>query len=112
MFKSILKHMAQAFVTTKDGQRVTIADSQDTIKIEGNHYFPPDSVKLDLMRESPTHTTCPWKGEASYKTLVIGDEQWPDGAWYYPEPSAYSLSVVKKDFGNYYAFWRGVQVEE
>lgn len=112
MFKSILKHMPRAFVQTKAGERVIIADSPETIRIEGNHYFPPNSVKLDYLRDSPTHTTCAWKGEASYKNVVVNDEQWPDGAWYYPEPTPSSLKIVKQDFSNYFAFWRGVQVEE
>jgi uncharacterized protein (DUF427 family) len=110
MFKYILKHMAKAFVVTKDGQEVVIAESDETIKIEGNHYFPPASVKLDLLRESPTHTTCHWKGEASYKTVQVGEEQWPDGAWFYPQPTPSSIKIVKKDFSDYLAFWRGVQV--
>lgn len=111
MFKSILKHMPQAFVTTSTGERVIIADSDDTIRIEGNHYFPPDSVRLDLLRDSPTHTTCHWKGEASYRTVVIDGEQWPDGVWYYPKPIPGSLKVVKQDYSNYMAFWHGIQVE-
>ena len=104
--------MAKAFVITKDGQEVVVAHSDDTIRIEGNHYFPPDTVKKDLLVDSDTHTTCHWKGEASYKTIKVGDEEWPDGAWYYPQPTPSSIDIVKKDYSNYFAFWHGVQVSE
>ncbi|HEX9594689.1 MAG TPA: DUF427 domain-containing protein [Candidatus Saccharimonadales bacterium] len=103
--------MAKAFVTTKDGKQVLIAESDETIRIEGNHYFPPESVNKELLKGSDTHTTCYWKGEASYKTVKVGDEEWADGAWYYPEPKPDSIDIVKNDFTNYFAFWRGVQVE-
>jgi len=102
--------MAKAFVTTDDRQQVIVAESDDTIVIEGNHYFPPESVNQGLLTDSDTHTTCHWKGQASYKTIQAGGQQWPDGAWYYPRPTPSSIDIVKRDFSNYLAFWRGVQV--
>jgi uncharacterized protein (DUF427 family) len=83
----------------------TLAESNDTIVIEGNHYFPPDSVKRDHFRESSKHTTCPWKGVASYYDVVVGDEINKDAAWYYPEPKDAATEIK-----NHVAFWRGVEV--
>ena len=84
---------------------VTLAESDDTIVVEGNHYFPPDAVKREYLKESDTHTTCPWKGEASYYTVVVGDAVNKDAAWYYPEPKEAAHQI--KD---YVAFWKGVKV--
>ena len=85
----------------------TIADSNDTIVIEGNHYFPPESVKTEYLVESTTTTVCPWKGDASYYDIVIGDNVNKDAAWYYPEPKEKAIEI--KD---YIAFWRGVKILE
>ncbi|MGD1051081.1 MAG: DUF427 domain-containing protein [Solirubrobacteraceae bacterium] len=82
-----------------------IAESDDTVVVEGNHYFPPDSVRTELFEDSATHTTCPWKGEASYKTLVVEGERNPDAAWYYPEPKDAAAEIR-----DHYAFWHGVEV--
>lgn len=84
-----------------------IAESDETIIIEGNHYFPPDSVKSDLFVESSTHTICPWKGEASYYDIVVGDQTNKDGAWFYPDPKEKAIEI--KD---YVAFWRGVRIKD
>jgi uncharacterized protein (DUF427 family) len=84
---------------------VTLAESDDTVVVENNHYFPPDSVKREYLKESDTHTTCPWKGEASYYTVVVNDEVNKDAAWYYPEPKEAAQQI--KD---YVAFWKGVEV--
>ncbi len=81
-----------------------LAESNDTIVIEGNHYFPPDSVNWDYFQKSDTHTTCPWKGQASYYTIVIGDTSEPDAAWYYPEPKE-----AAKQIKDYVAFYKGVE---
>lgn len=102
--------MAKAFVTTSDGKQVVLAESDNTIRIEGNEYFPPDSVNEDLLVDSDTHTTCHWKGRASYKTVKVGDQRWEDGAWYYPQPTPSSLDIVKQDYSDYLAFWHGVEV--
>ena len=84
----------------------TIAESDDTVVVEGNHYFPADSVDRSLLRESDTHTVCPWKGTASYYTLVVDGEENVDAAWYYPEPKDAARQIAGR-----VAFWRGVVVE-
>ncbi|HSE97255.1 MAG TPA: DUF427 domain-containing protein [Blastocatellia bacterium] len=83
-----------------------LAESDNTVVVEGNHYFPPDSINRNHFRESQTHSTCPWKGEASYYDVVVGDEINRDAAWYYPEPKSAASNI--KD---HVAFWRGVKVE-
>ncbi|MFQ3599064.1 MAG: DUF427 domain-containing protein [Chloroherpetonaceae bacterium] len=83
-----------------------IAESENTIVVEGNHYFPPDSIKKEFFEESTTHTTCSWKGVASYFSIVVGNEKNKDAAWYYPEPKD-----AAKNIKGYVAFWRGVKVE-
>ena len=83
-----------------------IADSDRTVEVEGNHYFPPDSVRREHLRETATHTTCPWKGVASYYDVVVGSEVNRDAAWYYPE-----TKDAANDIRGYIAFWRGVSVE-
>jgi uncharacterized protein (DUF427 family) len=82
-----------------------VADSEDTAIVEGNHYFPLDSVGSNFLRESPQTTFCPWKGTAHYYTLAVGDEENPDAAWYYPDPKE-----AAKEIKGRVAFWRGVEV--
>ena len=82
-----------------------IAESDRTIVIEGNHYFPPDSVRSEYFAPSDTHTTCHWKGIASYYHLRVGDQSNTDAAWYYPEPKD-AAKLIK----DYVVFWRGVKV--
>ena len=89
-----------------------LAKSDETILIEGNHYFPPASIRREFFTASNTHTTCPWKGEASYYTVVVDGETNEDAAWYYPEPLPGAVKIVGKDFAHYVAFWRGVEVSE
>ncbi|HEY6186953.1 MAG TPA: DUF427 domain-containing protein [Pyrinomonadaceae bacterium] len=84
-----------------------LAESDDTIVVEGNHYFPPASVRQEHFRESSTHTHCPWKGEASYYDVVVGDKVNRDAAWYYPKPKSAAQQIA-----NRIAFWRGVTVTE
>lgn len=88
------------------------ADKEDLIYIEGNWYFPPDSLKKEVTSASATHTSCPWKGEASYLNIEIDGQKNDDAVWFYPEPKPSAIEQVKKDFTNYLAFWRGVQVSE
>jgi uncharacterized protein (DUF427 family) len=83
-----------------------LAESDDTVVVEGNHYFPPDSIRREHFRESETHTVCPWKGTASYYDVVVGGEVNRDAAWYYPQPKDAARQI--KD---HVAFWRGVRVE-
>jgi len=83
-----------------------IAESNDTIVVEGNHYFPANSVRKEFLQDSPTHTTCPWKGLASYYSLNVDGQTNKDAAWYYPQPKD-----AAKQITGYVAFWKGVQVE-
>lgn len=85
----------------------TIAESDDTVVVEGNHYFPLESVREEFLRDSDTHTTCGWKGVASYKTLVVEGQENRDAVWYYPEPKEAAAEIKGR-----MAFWRGVSVSE
>jgi uncharacterized protein (DUF427 family) len=83
----------------------TIAESDDTIVVEGNHYFPRESVDASLLRDSATITICPWKGTARYHSLVVDGAENKDAAWYYPNPKPAAAEIR-----NRIAFWKGVQV--
>lgn len=85
---------------------VVIAESDKTQMVEGNHYFPPEAVKMEYFKPSDTHTTCPWKGVASYYTVVVDGQENKDAAWYYPNPKPAASHIA-----GYVAFWRGVKVE-
>ena len=82
-----------------------IAESDDTVVDEGNHYFPVESVNAELLKDSSTHTTCPWKGEASYFSIEADGAVNKDAAWYYPEPKPAASQITGR-----VAFWRGVRV--
>ncbi len=84
-----------------------IAESDRTVVVEGNHYFPKETVKAEFLRDSPTHTTCPWKGVASYYSLQVDGETNRDAAWYYPQ-----TKEAAKHIEGYVAFWKGVKVSE
>ncbi len=84
-----------------------LAESTQTVLIEGNHYFPPDSIRKEFFMNSENHTTCPWKGKASYFNLLVAGHTNMDAAWYYPNPKEDALKI--KD---YVAFWKGVQIVE
>ena len=84
-----------------------LAESDDTIVIENNHYFSPDSIKMEYFKPSNTHTVCPWKGVASYYTLLVDGKENTDAAWYYPEPK-----YAAKQLKDYVAFWKGVNIKE
>lgn len=88
------------------------ANKDDLIRIEGNWYFPPSSIKKEYFSPSDMHTICPWKGEASYYNVTVGSDVNEDAAWYYPQPKDGSVERVRKDFTNFVAFWRGVEVAE
>jgi uncharacterized protein (DUF427 family) len=81
-----------------------LANSGRTIIIEGNHYFPPEDVSREYLVESSRHTTCPWKGEASYYDVVIDGNRNEAAAWYYPEPSDAAAEIR-----DYVAFWKGIE---
>jgi uncharacterized protein (DUF427 family) len=83
-----------------------IAESSDTVVVEGNQYFPADSVKSEYLRPSSTHTTCPWKGLASYYSLEVNGQTNADAAWYYPEPKDAAKQIKGR-----IAFWKGVKIE-
>lgn len=83
-----------------------LAQSNDTIVIDGNHYFPPDSVNKQYLKESNKHTICPWKGTANYYDIEVNEQINRDAAWFYP-----NAKEKAKHFENYVAFWRGVNVE-
>ena len=83
-----------------------LAESDATVVVEGNHYFPEDAVNREYFQDSDTHTTCPWKGEASYYNVVVDGKVNKDAAWYYPEPKAAAEEIRDR-----IAFWRGVKVE-
>lgn len=83
----------------------TIAESDDTVVVEGNHYFPRASVNPAYMRDSATQTNCPWKGLASYHTLAVDGAENKDAAWYYPDPKPAAAEIKDR-----IAFWKGVQV--
>ncbi len=84
----------------------TIAESDDTIVVENNHYFPVESVKSEYLQESDTHTVCPWKGTASYYSLNVDGKINKDAAWYYP-----NAKDAAKNIEGYVAFWKGVTVK-
>jgi uncharacterized protein (DUF427 family) len=86
------------------------ADKDDLIYIEQNWYCPPASVKTDYLRKSDTPYTCPWKGVCQYFDVGEAENWSADNAWSYPEPKSSAIDTVKKDFTNYVAFWRDVQV--
>ena len=83
----------------------TIAESDDIVTVEGNAYFPAESVRQEVLRESSTHSVCPWKGTASYYTLEVSGQQNKDAAWYYKEPKEAAAGIRGR-----VAFWKGVQV--
>ncbi|MGA8572179.1 MAG: DUF427 domain-containing protein [Desulfobaccales bacterium] len=88
-------------------KNAVLAESNQTVVVEGNHYFPPEAVNRQYLRPSDTHTTCPWKGLASYYHINVEGEINKDAAWYYPYPKD-----GVKNIKNYIAFWKGVEVKE
>jgi uncharacterized protein (DUF427 family) len=85
---------------------VILAESSDTIVVENNQYFPPDSLNKQYFIDSNTHTTCGWKGVCSYYNIQVDDRVNPDAAWYYPTPKD-----AAKNIEGYVAFWKGVKIE-
>jgi uncharacterized protein (DUF427 family) len=84
-----------------------VAESNDTVVVEGNHYFPASAVKAEYLLPSNTKTMCSWKGQASYHTLFVNGDANPDAAWYYPDPTDAAAEIKGR-----VAFWKGVQVVE
>jgi uncharacterized protein (DUF427 family) len=85
---------------------VVLAESDATVVVEGNHYFPADSVRREVLESSSTTSQCPWKGTAHYYTISAGGKQNPDAAWYYPEPKPKAAEIK-----GHVAFWKGVRVD-
>jgi uncharacterized protein (DUF427 family) len=83
-----------------------LAESDETVVVEGNHYFPAEAIKREHFRESETHTICPWKGTASYYDVVVGGDVNKDAAWFYAEPKDAAREIKDR-----VAFWRGVKVD-
>lgn len=104
---------ASLFVQTNDRRNMTraewngavLAESESTIVVEGNHYFPRDSIRAEHFAASDAHTICSWKGTAAYFDVVVGGEVNPGAAWYYPDPKPAAAEI-----SGYVAFWRGVSV--
>ena len=86
---------------------VVLAESNQCVEVEGNQYFPPDTIKQEYFRPSPAHTVCPWKGTASYYDLEVNGKRNQGAAWYYAEPKS-AANQIK----GYVAFWKGVKVEK
>ena len=84
-----------------------LAESDDTIIVENNHYFPPESLNMEFFETSSYTTDCPWKGTASYYTIVVDGEFNDNAAWYYPTPKEAAMDIKDR-----VAFWRGVKVED
>ncbi len=97
---------------TFNGQVIAEADEDDLIFIERNWYFPPASVNQDYLTKSDTPYSCPWKGDCQYFNVTVDGQTSGDAAFSYPEPKASAIDTVKKDFSNYVAFWREVQVAD
>ena len=85
---------------------VVIAESDDTVVVEGNHFFPVESLDATFLADSASRTLCPWKGVAHYQTVTVDGVSAPDAAWFYPRP----FPLARKVRGRV-AFWRGVSVE-
>jgi uncharacterized protein (DUF427 family) len=94
-------------VATATWNGTVIAASDDTVMVEGNHYFPADSVRTEYLQPSDTQTVCPWKGTAGYYSLAVDGEVNPDAAWYYPAPKDAAAEIKDR-----FAFWRGVTVTD
>ena len=93
------------FVMKAIWNNTVLADSDDIVKVEGNSYFPMESIKKEYFKESDSQTLCPWKGKASYFSVTVNGKTNNDCAWYYPKPSF----LVKKIKGRV-SFWRGVEI--
>lgn len=84
-----------------------LAESNDTVVVEGNHYFPRSAVRAEVLRDSGTTSVCPWKGTAAYYTIEVDGQLNKDAAWYYPQPK-----VAAAEIENHIAFWKGVEVSD
>ena len=101
-FSHLVNDMVKAIWKEK-----VIAETETPEIVEGNYYFPPDSVNKEFLKESNTHSNCPWKGKASYYHVVVDDKLNEDAAWYYPEPKAAAEKIK-----GYIAFWKGIEIQK
>jgi uncharacterized protein (DUF427 family) len=85
---------------------IVLAESDKTVVVEGNHYFPPESINRQYFQASETHIVCPWKGVASYYDVAVEGQVNRDAAWYYSDPKLAAMNIK-----GYIAFWKGVKVE-
>ena len=92
-------------MATASWNGTVLAESDDTVVVEGNHYFPREAVKDDVLHDSSRTSVCPWKGTASYYSVVVDGQTNEDAAWYYPEPKDAAAEIRGR-----VAFWKGVQV--
>ena len=97
----------QRYMAKATWESTVLAESAETIEVERNQYFPPSSVHQEFLRPSDHHTTCPWKGKASYYDVVVDGKVNANAAWYYPEPLKAADNIK-----GYVAFWKGVKVEK
>jgi uncharacterized protein (DUF427 family) len=88
-------------------ENTVLAESDRTIEVEGNQYFPPDAIRQEFLKPNDHHTTCPWKGLASYYDVEIDGKKNSSAAWYYPDPKP-----AAKQIKDHVAFWRGVRIEK
>ena len=88
-------------------KETVVAESDETVVVEGNHYFPADSINEEYFKKTETNSVCGWKGTASYYSIVVDGDENTDAAWYYPETKAEA-----KNIEGYVAFWKGVEVTE
>jgi uncharacterized protein (DUF427 family) len=119
--RAVVYHAAPAFILPVTHRQATactllmkaiwnntvVAESNDTVVVENNHYFPADSIKKEYFEDSIAHTSCPWKGRASYYSLRVDGELNKDAAWYYPEASPAAANIEGR-----VAFWKGVKIEK
>ncbi len=99
--------MEKEIIMKASWKGVIIAESNDTVVVEGNHYFPIESLKKELVVDSSTQTVCPWKGTASYYSIIINGEENKDAVWYYKTPKE-----AAKQITNRVAFWKGVEISD
>lgn len=102
-----ISYEGEIFMVRAIWNEAVLAESDQTIMVEGNHYFPPDSIEKDFFKTSDSHTTCGWKGLASYYDVEVSGKTNRNAAWYYPSPQPAANKIA-----GYVAFWHGVKVDE
>ena len=103
--RNLLKRMQVVDMAKAVWNGQTLAESEKTEMVEGNLYFPEETVKREFLKTSSTTSSCPWKGQARYYTIIVDGQENPDAAWYYPDPKPAARNVK-----HHIAFWRGVEI--